>query len=350
MLFTDATFYGFLETVACAIQVGFHFRLAKSLHAPSSLRATSEVVFFLLAAADLILCIAHLLIGAMFDRLFSWFAVVALLKFVLFSVQFKLIFLIWHARRPQDALTGPNALHTRNQVYARFYCALLLVAAAVYQLLGRMLPVAVFVLFSFLLPQVFANAYFDAPRAVLPVQRTFFFASAARLFVPVYFWGVGSGIARLFPVGHEAVLAFGRPHPWMLLCLLVWYAGQVALLEWQRRDEGMLRRFVPKVLLPTRHEYRPVFTSGDMEFGSIGVAVAGAGGRGEHEGPRQCAICMSPVDITLDPSGRPEYMVTPCRHWFHAACLTRWFQTGSLNCPVCRHECPPEGGPAYNEF
>ena len=49
MLFTDATFYGFLETVACAIQVGFHFRLAKSLHAPSSLRATSEVVFFLLA-------------------------------------------------------------------------------------------------------------------------------------------------------------------------------------------------------------------------------------------------------------------------------------------------------------
>eukprot|EP00946_MAST-07B_sp_MAST-7B-sp1_P002366 g2366.t1 len=336
-ILADGAFYGFLETVACAIQVGFHIRLVKALQGPTSQRATSEVTFFILAAADLVMCVVHFLLGTIFDRLFSWFAIIALFKFMLFSVEFRLIFQIWRARRPQEEATGPSAQRWRKRIYARFYCTVLLALASVYQLMSVMLPASAFLLSSFLVPQVFANLYYDAPPALLPMQRTFFMASATRLFVPSYIWGVGSGLVRLFPVGEESMEAFGETDRWLLFCIMSWYGVQFAIFEWQCREEGMLRQFVPKVLLPSRHNYRPVFTSEDIEYGGIGTAE-----RGPQEGVRQCAICMNSVDITLDPSGLPEYMVTPCGHWFHDGCLTRWFETGSLNCPVCRQECPPE--------
>eukprot|EP00946_MAST-07B_sp_MAST-7B-sp1_P001085 g1085.t1 len=336
-ILADAAFYGFLETVACAIQVGFHIRLVKALQGPTSQRATSEVTFFILAAADLVMCVVHFLLGTIFDRLFSWFAIIALFKFMLFSIEFKLIFQIWRARRPQEEATGPSAQRWRKRVYARFYCTLLLALAVVYQLMSVMLPASVFLLSSFLFPQVFANLYFDAPRALLPVQRTFFMASATRLFIPFYMWGVGSGLVRLFPVGKEAIEVFGKTDSWLLFFIVSWFGVQFAIFEWQYRTDNMLRQFVPKILLPSRHNYRPVFTSEDIEYGGILVTE-----RGPQEGIRQCAICMNSVDIALDPSGLPGYMVTPCGHWFHAGCLTRWFETGSLNCPVCRQECPPE--------
>ena len=35
------------------------------------------------------------------------------------------------------------------------------------------------------------------------------------------------------------------------------------------------------------------------------------------------------------------YMLTPCDHLFHEACLQRWMEH-KLECPVCRATLPPE--------
>ena len=37
---------------------------------------------------------------------------------------------------------------------------------------------------------------------------------------------------------------------------------------------------------------------------------------------------------------RRLYMVTPCRHIFHTACLEGWMRF-RLQCPICREELPP---------
>jgi hypothetical protein len=37
---------------------------------------------------------------------------------------------------------------------------------------------------------------------------------------------------------------------------------------------------------------------------------------------------------------RRTYMVTPCRHIFHTACLESWMRL-RLQCPICRDTIPP---------
>jgi hypothetical protein len=43
----------------------------------------------------------------------------------------------------------------------------------------------------------------------------------------------------------------------------------------------------------------------------------------------ECCIC-------LDKDNEQPWGVLPCRHTFHAACITRWVATQQPNCPVCR--------------
>lgn len=88
----------------------------------------------------------------------------------------------------------------------------------------------------------------------------------------------------------------------------------------------------------------------------------------QHPSPRQkgtgtrtfdCAICMQTLDVPVIEAGasanetsssaaggftgqlaRRMYMVTPCRHIFHSACLEGWMKY-RLQCPVCREGLPP---------
>ncbi|GLI68171.1 hypothetical protein VaNZ11_012511 [Volvox africanus] len=78
-------------------------------------------------------------------------------------------------------------------------------------------------------------------------------------------------------------------------------------------------------------------------------SAAGAGGRcgGEGTGPddadvetghgsKECVICMNPVPL-LPFNAR---MLTPCGHFFHERCLTRWMEV-KMDCPTCRRPLPP---------
>ena len=48
-----------------------------------------------------------------------------------------------------------------------------------------------------------------------------------------------------------------------------------------------------------------------------------------------CVICYNDIDI----GDRMEYMIAPCNHIFHRACLTQWMEV-KMECPVCRTPLP----------
>ncbi len=77
--------------------------------------------------------------------------------------------------------------------------------------------------------------------------------------------------------------------------------------------------------------------------GGGGGGAVGRGGRASDDGDvetghgsKECVICMSPVPL-FPLNAR---MLTPCGHFFHQHCLTRWMEV-KLDCPTCRRQLPP---------
>ena len=68
---------------------------------------------------------------------------------------------------------------------------------------------------------------------------------------------------------------------------------------------------------------------------ACGACDVEAGGEGE-DGGLDCVICMTPVEFEVINAR----MVTPCNHFFHTECLTRWMDV-KMECPTCRGALPP---------
>jgi hypothetical protein len=71
----------------------------------------------------------------------------------------------------------------------------------------------------------------------------------------------------------------------------------------------------------------------------LGATAGPAAGLGQPEaagdgGAVDCVICMTEVVIA-----ERDYMVTPCNHVFHDACLRQWLDV-KLECPTCRAALP----------
>ena len=148
-----------------------------------------------------------------------------------------------------------------------------------------------------------------------------------------------------------------------------WVAFQVFVLwiqEWAGPRVG-----IPGGWLPRAYDYHPILPVDDLEAAQpfsaatptspITAPAHGGSGSGGRLGLRSfdCAICMHPVEVltaTVGAGGgeggvgvtgglgglvtRRSYMVTPCRHAFHAVCLEGWIRM-RLQCPICRNQLPP---------
>jgi len=94
---------------------------------------------------------------------------------------------------------------------------------------------------------------------------------------------------------------------------------------------------------------------------SIGLLASASEAKDKDDRTRKvfdCAICMNEIDVPVvskadGAAGKSigrgggaawleqrNYMVTPCRHIFHAECLEGWMNL-RLVCPVCREGLPP---------
>ena len=48
-----------------------------------------------------------------------------------------------------------------------------------------------------------------------------------------------------------------------------------------------------------------------------------------------CVICYNEIDV----NDRSGYMLAPCLHIFHSACLEQWMEV-KMECPICRCNLP----------
>ncbi|KAI6826096.1 hypothetical protein KC340_g10430 [Hortaea werneckii] len=195
---------------------------------------------------------------------------------------------------------------------------------------------------------------------------------------------LGQSVLRLVPFayfyGYEHNVLFAKRDYYSLAILAVWVWIQVVILGSQELIGP--RWFVRKDWAPPAYDYHPVLREDEegatMPIGfseatagsapssplaerraSLGSPTAARRGsmpkESKQKGKRMfdCAICMQDLEVPIVEAGgasdntlaggllaRRNYMVTPCRHIFHSACLEGWMKY-RLQCPICRETLPP---------
>lgn len=209
---------------------------------------------------------------------------------------------------------------------------------------------------SMWLPQIHRNAIRNCRRAL---RRDFVLGqSLLRLLPFAYFYGYGPNVLfAAVDLRDLAVLAV-----WVWIQVLVLASQEVLGPRW----------FVRGAWVPPAYDYHPLLREDEEGGGNMPVGAtssqpptkSAAGGEGlvdrensssSNSRTFDCAICMQEFEVPVlgtdaqsDGVGgsaelmfkRRAYMVTPCRHIFHAGCLEGWMKY-RLQCPVCREQLPP---------
>lgn len=161
------------------------------------------------------------------------------------------------------------------------------------------------------------------------------------------------------------------------MVLVAWVWMQIVVLACQEVLGS--RFFVKEGWAPPAYDYHPILRE-DEEGGTmpIGLSTSNTSSSshaateegetslsspGESKGKGRkvfdCSICAMDIEVPVITSGagtgegdagvqglgalvlqRRAYMVTPCRHIFHTACLEGWMRY-RLQCPNCREVLPP---------
>ncbi|KAI0135732.1 transmembrane E3 ubiquitin-protein ligase [Daldinia grandis] len=215
--------------------------------------------------------------------------------------------------------------------------------------------IVLFIYLSLWITQIYRNVYRNCRRAL------------SWRFV------IGQSILRLLPIAYFYIVpnnfAFAEPD-WNAFIVL---AGWLWIQIWILAAQSVLgpRFGVPKGWMPEAWEYHPVLREDNIEAGGLPIGLMAApsspierartGEEGTSKDKRRpnihvidCAICREVLEVPViragddDPTAggvagvfaRRAYMVTPCRHVFHSACLEGWMRF-RLQCPICREELPP---------
>ncbi|RMJ12090.1 hypothetical protein CDV36_008238 [Fusarium kuroshium] len=211
------------------------------------------------------------------------------------------------------------------------------------------LNLCIFLYFSLWIPQIYRNTRRNCRRAL------------------TWSFVLGQSILRLLPVAYfwakEDNFLYARPdrHAFLVFCAWLWI--QLVILAAQ--DVIGPRFGVPAGWAPDAWDYHPVLREDNLETGGlpIGLVADDTPGierarSGDDSGKKRsstrsidCAICREALEVPVltaedEDTGvagvfaRRLYMVTPCRHIFHSACLEGWMRF-RLQCPICREELPP---------
>ncbi|TPX10452.1 uncharacterized protein E0L32_008671 [Thyridium curvatum] len=217
-----------------------------------------------------------------------------------------------------------------------------------------------FIYFSLWVPQIIRNVQRNSRRA--------------------FSWRfmIGQSILRALPFAYFYLrrdnIIFALPDWRSFAVLAGWLWIQLWVLAFQ--DALGPRYGLPKGWLPEAWDYHPVLREDNVEAGGLPIGLvstslpgspvlervrsksegegSGKDKRRPHTRTIDCAICCEILEVPVvrageeDPAGggvagvlaRRQYMVTPCRHIFHSACLEGWLRF-RLQCPICREGLPP---------
>lgn len=207
---------------------------------------------------------------------------------------------------------------------------------------------------------------------------------------------IGQSALRVMPFAYfylrEDNIVFAEPDRGSFVLLVAWVWVQLWVLAFQ--DVLGPRFGIPKGWAPEAWDYHPILREDNLEAGGLPIGLVSSsfatadhsespGGRstsrrrrsssavsyssapdrdgkvkhGRGHATIDCAICCEVLEVPVVPAGadpdsvgagngvaavlaRRAYMVTPCRHIFHAACLEGWLRF-RLQCPICREGLPP---------
>ncbi|PMD59018.1 uncharacterized protein K444DRAFT_531511 [Hyaloscypha bicolor E] len=185
---------------------------------------------------------------------------------------------------------------------------------------------------------------------------------------------IGQSILRLLPFAYfylkEGNILFAETD-WKAFCVL---AGWVWVQIWVLVAQEIMgpRWGLPKNWYEEGWDYHPILREDNVEAGGLPIGLVQIPGSPTLERTRtseelgrkkrdggvrsvDCAICMQVLEVPVVGAGedsnanaggvtgmlaRRLYMVTPCRHVFHSACLEGWMRF-RLQCPICRENLPP---------
>ncbi|ORY94080.1 hypothetical protein BCR43DRAFT_495831 [Syncephalastrum racemosum] len=367
--YSKAVSYAAMAAVAAVIQIFSLIQQMEYTPTPSSVSNVSYWTIAMQAMMDGYLCLLHLTTGVVIETVFMSFAAVAFFNFISVSVfGMRYLLVVWRIQRPEASRTTPEEPQQSPQqqqqaapaaqrattpgsilplvntprparpiatfsdprrdistLYYRLYALLLFGLFLFYQTATRsafvqnvIVTILGFGLFSFWVPQIVRNVMRGCRRPLS--WRYVVGMSTSRLLVPLYIYGCPHNL-----IAHE-------PSDWVYV-LVLYVALQAFILFLQ--DLLGPRFFVPERYMPQTYNYHPIISPEDEESVQDGSA---------HH-PKDCAICMLPVDTSaagppgLHVLGRAQYMVTPCQHLFHTECLEKWMRI-KLECPVCRAYLP----------
>lgn len=225
----------------------------------------------------------------------------------------------------------------------------------------------VFAYLSLWVPQIIRNMYRNSRRA--------------------FSWRfmIGQSVLRILPVAYfylrKRNVIFAETDWRAFFIVAGWLWSQLWVLAFQ--DVLGPRFGMPKGWMPEAWDYHPILREDNVEAGGLPIglvpstsapgsptlervrslSLSSVEGREKSttavKGMRiraiECAICQEALEVPVvkagqdvEPAGggvagvleRRKYMVTPCRHIFHSACLEGWLRF-RLQCPNCREELPP---------
>jgi hypothetical protein len=317
--YPKAAKYSLLATLVCLVQIVCLFRQLNFTETPAAAARVSLLCIGWQAVLDAIVCVVHLLLCAFLPQLFTAFASVAFFKLIIFIVvEMRYIVVISHSRDPQRFFQGGiNQLRQEwALIHLRFY-AVLFMSLVMLFFFQNFVDVLVFLAYSYWVPQIVTNCIREVRT---PFHRDYLTGvSLTRLVIPLYLYGCPENLATFISGEHPK-----EPNVAMCLALIAWTGVQVGVLILQEKLGPHF--MIPARFLPEKYQYSRPLPRSILE-----QAEPEAGGEVE------CVICYMGIEVR---GQRNSYMLTPCDHLFHPACLERWMEQ-KLECPVCRSVLPP---------
>ena len=207
---------------------------------------------------------------------------------------------------------------------------------------------------SFWVPQIYRNVMRNCGRALR------------------WDYTIGTSITRLIPIGYFYLrsdnVLFASTDRTTIAVLVGWVWLQIVALV----SQSVLgpRFFIREGWAPPAYDYHPILREDEegallplnatstSEDAIEGEESSKSAGEAKDKGKKvfDCSICAMDIEVPVVPAGsnadesslgatgmilqRRMYMVTPCRHIFHATCLEGWMRY-RLICPNCREALPP---------
>ncbi|KAG6231216.1 hypothetical protein E4U34_005803 [Claviceps purpurea] len=284
---------------------------------------------------------------------------------------------------PMASAAGPSSAPTQQLTFqaiiGRFILlslciSFLAISSSTWYPLPRslFLNTCAFIYLSFWVPQIYRNTLRNCRRAL-----TWPFIT-------------GQSLLRLLPIAYFWVkqdnFLYANTDPRAFMALTAWLWLQVVVLAAQHIISPRLG--IPLAWTPDAWDYHPVLREDNIEAGGLPIGLVGVpeertatmdrNGSSNSSSPSEkdggtsalrsidCAICREVLQVPVVRAGQQQasnasprsstshspssaisgvfarrmYMVTPCRHIFHTACLESWLRF-RLQCPICRDELPP---------